>query len=374
MFVIPYRLDISYTLLPITNAVMIGMTALWFIASPAGFVPREIIDAMVLRGWDPGGMLGNLFLHGGILHLVGNMIFLWVFGNAICSTIGNIEFFFLYFVLGLFADCAHLLFSGQPAIGASGAINGVVGMALVFFPKNDLDCFYGFWFGFWAKFGKFTIKTFWIVGLWFIFDIFGALFGGGHVAYWAHIGGFLAGATIGVVLLKKGVVKPFDPTIIDVLANWDTEKPTTDLDELARRANEKKKTRSMESMLNNLPDLGGPAIIPATTGETNPLEDNPIPAFRLLSIADKNDNLMLYIVNDGDAVGDVVIKPQGSLSAEIHPRELFLKKTSGWIMLHKADRTALNDLKLSISYRGGDGTQFNRLLTYQSEAKKIVLS
>jgi len=373
MFLIPYRLDISYTDIPFTNAIIIALTTLFYIGGFTGFIPEDVIEAMVLRDWNFGGMLGNLFLHGGVIHLLGNMIFLWVFGNAICSTVGNIPFIFLYLVLGVFADCAHLLFNGQPAIGASGAINGVVGMALVFFPKNDLNCFYVLWLGFWAKAGKFAVKSFWMIGLWFIFDVFGMLFGGDHVAYWAHIGGFIAGVSIAMILLQRGVVQPFDPTILDVLANRDAEKPTSDLNELARRAHEKKKARSLDVLLKQHPDVGSLRAIPGRSKAIDKLEDEPIPVFRLVSIADKDIEVVLYIVNDGDTVGDIVLAPQDPFAAEIHPRELFLRGTSGWIKIHKGDRALPKILRFSVSYRGGFGSQFTNALTYHAEEKRIVL-
>ena len=155
-----------------------------------------------LDGWGLRGLFGHMWLHGGILHLVGNLIFLWLFGNAVCSKIGNALYLPIYVLAGLAAAISHLLFSDVPALGASGAINGMVGMYLVFFPENSISCFFFFYFRpYW-----FTVRSFWMILLWFAFDIWGALEGGGGVAYLAHIGGFATGFAMAIVLLKTKLI------------------------------------------------------------------------------------------------------------------------------------------------------------------------
>ena len=85
-----------------------------------------------------------MWLHVGLIHLVGSIIFLWLFGNAVCSKIGNIFYLPIYVGLGLIAAASHNIFSNGTVIGASDAINDIVGMYLVFFPENAMDCFFLF--------------------------------------------------------------------------------------------------------------------------------------------------------------------------------------------------------------------------------------
>ncbi len=149
------------------------------------------------------GMFGHMFLHAGLLHLFGNMIFLWTFGNAVCAKIGNWIYIPLFLALGLAAAVIHNLFDASPAVGASGAINGIVGMYLMFYPNNNVTCAYWFFF----RIGTFYLSSIWIILLFMGFDAWGALRGGAGVAYWAHIGGLVTGAGLAAAGLLTGAIE-----------------------------------------------------------------------------------------------------------------------------------------------------------------------
>ena len=109
-----------------------------------GVIPNEIT-----HGQDYFTLITNMFLHGGWLHLVGNMLFLWVFADNIEAVIGKIPFIFFYFGGGLAASVAHIVFnlnSSIPAIGASGAISAVLGAYLVMFPASKIKVYVLFLF------------------------------------------------------------------------------------------------------------------------------------------------------------------------------------------------------------------------------------
>lgn len=142
-------------------------------------------------------LLSSIFLHGGWLHLIGNMWFLWVFGDNIEDRLGHLRYLLFYLVCGVGAGLAHTLFnlnSRLPAVGASGAISGILGAYLVLFPGArvltlvPLLVFY------------FTVElpAVILLGYWFLiqaaqgFFALGARSAGG-VAWWAHIGGFVLG-------------------------------------------------------------------------------------------------------------------------------------------------------------------------------------
>lgn len=202
MLLIPLEADVTMYRWPIMNFVLIGVISI--LSLMAFSAPEEAgIAVFVLQDWNPVGIFGHVFLHAGLFHLLGNMIFLWAFGNAVCAKVGNFNYLILFFVLALASATVHLLFDGRPAIGASGAINGVVGLFLVYFPRNDIRCFWWFFF----RFGTFHISSIWMILLWLIFDLWGASGGGGSVAHFAHLGGFAAGVIIGFGSLVFDVVK-----------------------------------------------------------------------------------------------------------------------------------------------------------------------
>ena len=253
----PKEVDVAADNYPITNWIIIGLIIVVFgfqvkaiidfsianqdkkTSQSAGFRERGDEDAphpwdkfkpYFLDGWNLKGIFGHMWLHGGIFHLLGNLVFLWVFGNAVCSKIGNIRYIFFYLLVGFFSASAHLLFSDGAAIGASGAINGVVGMFFIFFAENEVTCGYFVWMLF-LYVGTFTIKSFWMILVWLAFDISGVVLASGSIAYYAHLGGFFAGAGIAIAMLKTGLVKTekWDGSIFDLFKAKKPEADTSDL-------------------------------------------------------------------------------------------------------------------------------------------------
>jgi hypothetical protein len=131
------------------------------------------------------------------------MIFLWAFGNAVCAKVGNGWFPLIYVGLGVLAGVSHLLVDVSPVVGASGAINGIVGMYLIFYPLNDVTMFYFIF----LRPGTTELSGYWVIAMWFVFDVWGMLAGGGGVAYAAHVGGLVFGCALGVALLLSGLVR-----------------------------------------------------------------------------------------------------------------------------------------------------------------------
>ena len=208
---IPYSVDVPFDHKPVVNWLVCAALVLAFVGQIVAVVgqvnhgvsPEEAaqktIGPFILDGWRVTGLFGHMWLHGGILHLVGNLIFLWLFGNAVCSKVGNLLYLPVYVGLGLLVAISHVLFSGGPALGASAAINGIIGMYLVFFPENSISCF------FWLLYRPitFSVSGYWMILLWFAFDIWGAFSGDQHVGYVAHVGGFIAGVGLAILMLKR---------------------------------------------------------------------------------------------------------------------------------------------------------------------------
>jgi membrane associated rhomboid family serine protease len=203
---IPHSLETLECFSKVPNYVLISVTVLVSIlALSAPEAPW--LEPFILDGWTPG-VLGHALVHGGFWHLAGNMLFLWVFGNAVCTNAGGKLYLSAYALCALGSAIFHNVFDGDPAIGASGAINGVVGLTLAMFPKNRVSLLYTFL----IVWGNWQWKVWQVVLLWFAFDLYGVLSSGEGVAYWAHIGGLLTGISLGLLALTKGWVE---------LTEWD---------------------------------------------------------------------------------------------------------------------------------------------------------
>lgn len=216
MLLLPFRVETVGFHFPWVNIGIIAITCLVFVGMAGGLIPIELIERMVLESHHPAGLFGHLLLHADILHLAGNMIFLWVFGNVICSKVGNAGYLGLYLFVGLGAAVAHLFVDGAPAVGASGAINGIIGFYIALHPVNRVHCFWWIW----LRAGSFDIAGFWLVLLWVAFDLWGAMSGAPGVAYWAHLGGLAAGFFLGLFGLMLGWIRMTEydnETVADLL-------------------------------------------------------------------------------------------------------------------------------------------------------------
>jgi len=199
----PYRVDVPHEHRPVMNWVVFAVTILvfWFQLADSSITVRYCLD-----GWGIRGLLGSIWLHGGLLHLFWNSVYLWVFGNAICSKLGNLGYLPAYVGLGVAGGIGHLLFGNAPAVGASGAISGLIGMHLVLFPENSISFVFLWWF-LPHRPAWFSFRSFWFIIPWFVLNIYGAMRGSGTVGYFAHIGGFVAGVGLVLLLLKTGDIR-----------------------------------------------------------------------------------------------------------------------------------------------------------------------
>src|SRR3989339_1236013 len=200
----PYKDDTPTQTFPFVTIGIIAINVLaylWEILSPVG--ERYIIDNY---GAIPSGLLSfektqalhpiatvfsSMFLHGGLLHVGGNMLYLWIFGDNIEDRLGHFRFFVFYLLSGLIASLTHIIMlpdSTLPMIGASGAIAGVLGAYFLLYPRAHVLTLVFFFF--FVDIVKIPALVF--LGLWFIFQLLSSGAGGG-IAWYAHIGGFGAG-------------------------------------------------------------------------------------------------------------------------------------------------------------------------------------
>ena len=184
-----------------------------------GAIPWEIIHFQELPEIPPAyrsgfpnivTLLTSMFLHGGLLHLAGNMLYLWIFGDNVEALMGHIRFFFFYICCGLIATLTHIVMepnSTIPMVGASGAISGVLGAYFIRFPRAKVHVLIIFIF----FIRVIRVSALFVLGFWFIIQVmngFGYLGArGGGVAWFAHIGGFVAGFILVTLFEKKGRVR-----------------------------------------------------------------------------------------------------------------------------------------------------------------------
>jgi membrane associated rhomboid family serine protease len=217
IIVAPYQVNTLFQRNPWGNLAIIAVTVVVSILAWAGTLSDGLIETMILHRDHPFGIVGHLLLHSGLLHLIGNMLFLFVFGNAVCGVMSSFLYFGMYVFLGMAAGGMHLFFDAAPAIGASGAISGVIGVYLAVYPSNHISCF----FLFFIRVGTFAIPGWILIGIWFALDLWGATHGASEVAYWAHVGGTIAGLVTGIALLKFGLVDIYDydnPTVLQLFS------------------------------------------------------------------------------------------------------------------------------------------------------------
>lgn len=203
MLLVPVGVDVSMSRWPWMNWAIMAGTFFAFFYCWDGDEPRDFLMYCIASGPYWIGHLLHPLAHFDALHLLGNLLFLWVFGNAICAKVGNLWFPFVYFGVGLLASLVNAMVSGAPGIGASAAINGIVGIFLVWYALNSVNFF---WF-FWMRTGMFDMPAYWAILLWLAFDIWGAVQGGSSIGHTAHIAGLAVGVAVGIALIKLGLVE-----------------------------------------------------------------------------------------------------------------------------------------------------------------------
>jgi len=177
-----------------------------------GLVPCRLTDLCTYPEDQPAPLFtvfSSMFLHGGIFHVAGNMLYLWIFGNNVEDTLGHARFTLFYLLSGVAAAATQILAapaSEVPMIGASGAVSGVLGAYLLLFPQSNVLTLVIF--GFFWRFLRVPAVV--VLGLWIVVQILNGLgsFGAaGGVAWFAHIGGFFAGMLLLVVFRPRTLVR-----------------------------------------------------------------------------------------------------------------------------------------------------------------------
>lgn len=215
---IPIRDEIKTKRIPFVNYTLIAINIIVFlimVLNPAKIdsivMGNALIPTDVTQGFKISvlkNFITAMFMHAGWMHLISNMLYLWIFGDNIEDRLGHVGYLLFYLAAGIFASGLHIFFnptSNVPSLGASGAIAGVLGAYLIFYPQSKVYTFIPF--GYFMRLRPLPAIA--VLGLWFVMQIFsgvGSMMAqgrGGGVAYWAHIGGFVFGLLIGFLFNKR---------------------------------------------------------------------------------------------------------------------------------------------------------------------------
>jgi membrane associated rhomboid family serine protease len=179
-----------------SDAALQSFIRAWGVVPREYSVARDLPPTIPLPFWST--LLTSMFLHGGWMHLGGNMLYLWIFGDNLEKLMGALRFAIFYLVCGLAASFAHIVFgpgSSVPAVGASGAISGVLGGYILLFPHNRIRVL--------TRGGIAQMPAVLVLGLWILIQFVNGMGSiaatsetAGGVAYLAHIGGFVAGLVL----------------------------------------------------------------------------------------------------------------------------------------------------------------------------------
>ena len=211
---IPIRDEIPTRRVPIINYLLIAANILVFVlmllagsAQEALVYQFAMIPANFTNGVDLGDVIDiftSMFMHAGLAHIAGNMLYLWIFGDNVEDRLGPVKYLAFYLMGGVVASLTHLLTnpgSQIPTVGASGAIAAVLGAYLVLFPQSRIMTFIPL--GFFMRLT--AVPAIIVLGFWFILQLFSGVMSLGQadvggVAFWAHIGGFVAGVVMAKLL------------------------------------------------------------------------------------------------------------------------------------------------------------------------------
>ena len=172
----------------------------------------RLIKTYLATNLGPITILTSMFLHGGWMHLIGNMLYLWIFGNNVEDSMGHVRFVIFYVICGVVAVFAHALPNAGsviPMVGASGAISGILGAYLLLYPHARV--LVAIPFGFFLH--TMRLPAMWVLGFWIVFQLLNSAFADpsrGGVAFGAHIGGFVAGLAL-IPLFKHRNVRLLAP-------------------------------------------------------------------------------------------------------------------------------------------------------------------
>jgi len=175
--------------IPAGNYIVMMLATVTFAIQMIGDPKQQYLNGFILNHLTFSSVFGYMWLHMSMVHIVGNLITLWIFGRHVSLKISDGSYVLSYLVVGIVAATVHVYYDGRPTIGASGAIMGVLGMHVVL-------CF-----------RQFGVLGPWLILIWFLLNLTAGIIGGYPTTYMAHAGGFLAGMILASLLIILKIAK-----------------------------------------------------------------------------------------------------------------------------------------------------------------------
>jgi len=176
--------------MPLGNYIIMLVASIFFMIQFNFDPDQRYLGGLILEGWSLPAMAGYLWLHTGVVHIISNLVTLWIFGRHVCRRMGTLNYIIAYLFAGFTSAIFHIMLDGRPAIGASGAIMGILGLHVVL-------CF-----------NRFGALGPWLVLAWYLANLIAGLLEATPTAHMAHIGGFFGGILLAGLLVLFKVVEP----------------------------------------------------------------------------------------------------------------------------------------------------------------------
>ncbi len=361
--IIPLKLEIEFNQQPISNYILIIITSVVFLLTLSSSI-TDIFEYLMKGRFNPVGLIGSIFMHNTILHLALNMLLVFVFGNAVCNVFGNSVYPMVYIILGVIASVIYLLFGNNPAVGARGAINGLMGLVLVWFPKNEMTFFFFF--------STLRVKIIYGILFYIVLGLVGILlFSGADLSHVARFGGLVSGMVIGLILDKFKFVFIQETTLMDILTKTKKEKKIESKNYYGLQDIESEIELEEElSKINFTPmyEMGKNGL---QTENVEVLQEA-IPKFRVLRTVKSEYEVKCFIINEGDTITNVSAKSSGGIICEIFPAKEFKSNDTG-VLKFNAPTSSETKITIFIIYDNSKDINQTEFI-YDPALNKILLA
>jgi membrane associated rhomboid family serine protease len=353
------ELDVTSTRTPIVNALFIGAALAIFILAFIHVIPGDVTASMSSHDWTVAGLLGSSFVHENLIVLLANMFFLWVFGNAVCSTVGNLWYMAILLILELMSSSMYIAGDAGSAPGAAGIVSGIVGMSLLLFPSG---------------------KVYTMTAIWLATDI-AAIHFWGHGEYWLHVAAFLGGAGVAGILLTSRAVVTFDPTMIDLLTGnkprniIDTPEP---LQEVIHSSGSARASRTfvINGRRGGHVDPEAERIHRLMTGETRgrlrPMGIDPPLDLRVLRLKAEATQTTCYFIYEGEEIHDLSATGPAGVTVAVHPPKVIRRGEPGWFTFFTTSGSIPSNPQFIFEYTTASGERHRRTMAFSEYDRRIL--
>ncbi len=358
----PLEFNITSTRTPFANALFIGATFAAYILSFFHIIPGDLLGSMSSTDWSLSGLAGSAFVHDNLLVLLGGMFFLWVFGNAICSTVGNLWYLLVLLLLEIVSASIYFAGGAGPALGAAGILSGLVGMSLVLFPSG---------------------KVYWMTLLWLSADVAALHFWGSSAGIWAHVAGFVGGMGMAAILLTSRAVVTFDPSLIDIFTGnkprniIDTPEP---LQAVIHAGSGRTGAESTPKtfVINGQVDREAERIHRLMTGETRGrlrhrlIDEGPPLDLRVLRLKAETNQTTCYFIYQGEEIRDLSATGAPGVTVAIHPPKVIRRGEPGWFTFITTRGTVPANPQFTLEYTTPAGERHRKTMAFSAYDKRIL--